>query len=112
MTKKKILTNISAGIFALAAPFAMLAALPTSTSSTSYAAIREYQQSVNITNGSFKATDSSYLEGDFSGWNRKWGNTGAKTMVIDIAKNYSTYGSSIYCLKEILIKKALTTKCL
>lgn len=112
MTKKKLLTNISAGIFALAAPFAMLAALPTGTSSTSYAATRDYQQSVSITNGSFKATNSPYLEGDFSGWNRKWGNTGAKTMVIDIANDYSKNASTTYCLKENPSQKGTDNKVL
>lgn len=100
MTKKKLLTKISAGIFALAAPFAMLAALPGISGSSASAAKSEYLQSVTISNGSFDATSSSYLEGDFSGWKRKWGNTGAKTMVIDIAKDYDNYGSSIYYLKE------------
>lgn len=100
MTKKKLLTNISAGIFALAAPFAMMAALPTDRSITSYAANSEYQQTVSITNGSFNATTSSYLQDDFSGWSRERGNTGANTMVIDIAKNYSSYSSTTYYLKE------------
>ena len=112
MTKKKLLTKISAGIFALAAPFAMLAALPSISGSSASAAESEYQQSLTITNGTFNATSSSYLEGDFSGWKRKWGNTGAKAMVIDIAKDYASYGSSIYYLKENPGKKGSDNKIL
>lgn len=112
MTKKKLLTNISAGIFALAAPFAMMAVLPDQTKSVSYAIESGYQQSVSITNGDFNATSSSYLEGDFSGWNRKWGNTGAKTMVIDITNNYSSYGSTTYHLKDNPGKKGTDNKIL
>lgn len=112
MTKKKLLTNISAGIFALAAPFSMMAALPTGTSSSSYATASEYQESIEITNGSFNATSSAYLDGDFSGWTRKWGNTGAKTMVIDIADKYSTNSLNTYYLKENPSKKGSDSKIL
>lgn len=113
MRKKKLFTNISAGIFALAAPFAMIAVLPNTSASISNASTSSYQQNYNITNGSFdNSTSSSYLEGDFSGWKRKWGNTGAKTMVIDISKDYSKYGSETYYLKENPYKKGSDNKIL
>lgn len=102
MTKKKLLLNISAGMFALAAPFAMMAALPTASTSYSKAALDDhYQQEVTITNGDFNfSTSSAYTSNDFSGWKRKWGDGRATTMALDVSYKYSEYGSSIYYLKE------------
>lgn len=101
MTKKKsLLTTIFLLIISLLLPLAFMAALPTKISVNAASTGEEYSESVSITNSSFNAISSTYYEGDFSGWTRRWGNTGARTMIIDIQNRFDNYSSSTYYLQS------------
>lgn len=98
MTKKKsLLTTLSILGFSVALPVALMGGLPISTAGAS-TVYNEWNESVSITNSSFNSISSTYYEGDVTGWTRKWGNTGAKTMIIDVQNKFDTYFRSTYYL--------------
>lgn len=100
MTRKKsILTTLSLLILALLLPMSMMALLPTKIN-VKASTVDEYSESVSITNSSFNSISSTYYEGDVSGWTRNWGNTGARTMIIDIQNKFDQYSSSTYYLQS------------
>lgn len=100
MTKKKTgLKILTAGMLGLALPLSLLGlSQPQNISQAS--SFSQYTSSVSITNGSFGDISGTYYEGDPSGWQRYYGSTGAKTMIIDTVTNYSTNSSSTYYLKN------------
>ena len=101
MTKTiSLLTKISLIIFALIMPFALFDIMPIKNSLKADTVYDEYSNSVSITNSSFNSTSSVYSKGDVTGWTRKWKNTGATTMIIDVTDKFSDYMSSEYFLKE------------
>lgn len=111
MTKTiSLLTKISLIIFALIMPFALFDIMPIKNSLKADTVYDEYSNSVSITNSSFNSTSSVYSKGDVTGWTRKWKNTGATTMIIDVTDKFSDYMSSEYFLKENPGKKGYDNK--
>lgn len=102
MTKRKITKNIVSFMFALATPFACLGALGATKNASAATETRiDYSSFESVTNGSFNDISSTYASGDFTGWSLLRGNTGATTMIIDVADNNSYNSSSVYYTSKL-----------
>ncbi len=99
MTKTKTLAKISMCALAAVLPMAMIGLMP--VKNVLSASVREeYISPVTISNSSFNSISTTYSDGDVTGWKRKWGSTGAKTMIIDVVDKWDTYSKNTYRLKE------------
>ncbi len=97
-TKSKTIFKTGLAVFALAMPFVFAGSLPTKTIVSSATTLDEYLAPVTITNGSFDDIDTLNAENDVTGWTRKYKNTGAKTMIVDVSNRFSEFCNGIYFL--------------
>lgn len=99
MTKTKNITKISICALAAVLPLAMLGLMP--VKNVVSASVRDTCiESVSISNSSFNSISTTYSDGDVTGWKRKRGSTGAKTMIIDVVDKWDTYSKNTYRLRE------------